>query len=207
MLKTVTRQLLVAYSIDEDKDLPDNPGLITLTVDTELDWPDSMRIALAYSASVTSMFESIEIFNVFQKDIEQYPNFDIISFITRWNRYLDKKADDWNILKFISASPKAVVNKPPFSKCPRCEARIWPGSLKRLSVGPNHLPEENSDWLERAKNEYQENPEPHYCLHCGQRFKYSDGLDYKASSYVKDIVSELATVVRASQPTFEDITN
>ncbi|QIG78056.1 hypothetical protein BRUR0010001c01_00025 [Bifidobacterium phage BlindUri1] len=205
MLKTVTRQLLVTYSMDKEKDLPENPGLVTMTVDTELDWPDSMRVALAYAASVTSIFESLEKFGLFQKDIEQYPNLDIVSFISRWDRYLDKKADDWAILKFISASPKPVVKRPPFSRCPRCEARIWPGSLKRLSIGPDHLPEENSDWLERAKAEYQENPEPHYCLHCGQRFRYSDGLDYKASSSIKEIVSELGTMAKASQPTFEDI--
>lgn len=206
MRKTVTQQLLVTYSMGKEKDLPENPGLITMTIDTELDWPDSMRVALAHLASSTYIFESIEKFNLFKRDIEQYPNIDIISFISRWDRYLDKKADDWNILKYISASPKPVVKRPPFSICPRCEFLIWPRATKRFSVGPDHLPEADSDWFERAKQIYQEDPEPHFCLHCGQRFKYSDGLDYKASSSVQSIVSELGTMAKASQPTFEDIT-
>ena len=204
MLKTVRRQMHVIYQTTPDQNPPEDPGLVTFTVDTETAWPDSMRVALAYLASTTSRFESLEKFRLFKHDIERYPDFDMVSFISLWDRYLDKDGDDWNIMRFITASPKPVVDRPPFSECPRCELWIWPEAIKRVQA--NHLPEDTGIWLERARQAYQDYPEPHYCLHCGQRFKYSDGLNYRAWSSVKDIVSELGIIAK-SQPTFEDITD
>lgn len=204
MLKTVRRQMHVIYQTTPDQNQPEDPGLVTFTVDTETAWPDSMRVALAYLASTTSRFESLEKFRLFKHDIEQYPDFDMVSFISLWDRYLDKDGDDWNIMRFITASPKPVVDRPPFSECPRCELCVWPEAIKRVQA--NRLPEDTGIWLERARQAYQDYPEPHYCLHCGQRFKYSDGLNYHAWSSVKDIVSELGIIAK-SQPTFEDITD
>lgn len=205
MLETIKRQMHVIYQTTPDQNPPEDPGLVTMTVDTDFPWPDSLRVALAYLASTTSTFESMEKFKLFKGDIEKSTKFDVVSFISQWSRYLNKDADVWAVLKFLTASPKPVVDRPPFSQCPRCELWIWPEAIRRTL--PNRLPEDKKTWLDRSMKAYQDYPEPQYCLHCGQRFKYSIGLDYKACSSANDILNELGALAKVEQPTFDDITN
>lgn len=153
-MKRVTVSCDVFQHLAQDEE--PQPTTISLEVNPWLAWPDSMRVALLHLADMNAMFSDYDTFTEFKRQMEARSPIDHLT--SDWTLQLDKKGDPWAVLKYLTASPKAVIDEPPYSVCPRCTHPLWQESL-------------DMDKALLAKR-YKQYPVPPYCLKCGQRFKY-----------------------------------
>lgn len=182
---TVTTSLEVFQSIKKDE--APRPVTITLTINPIITYPHAMRVALLYLAGQNAMFSDYDTFSEFKRQMETLRP--IEQMVSDWATQFDKDADPWKIIKYVTASPKPVVDEPPVSCCPRCNKPVW-GSPADLDKS-------------KLLDLYTKNPIPLYCLKCGQRFKYDDSsrLTYSAAANSNYWQKRLAREAQAQQPT------
>lgn len=155
-MKKITMSLEVFQ--DVPKGMAPKPTTVSLQVDPTLAWPNCMRVAMLYLASENAMFGDYTSFTEFKQQTETLRP--IEQMAGEWTDQLDKKGNPWKVLSYCTASPKPVVDEPPYSICPRCGETLWgmpDGRNTRTLLG-----------------HYDANPTPVYCLKCGQRFKHDD---------------------------------
>lgn len=136
---------------------------ITISVDPGSTYPDNIMLTLLWLSqycmfsddptdeySLQNFREDITIYgnSAYQRLVDHY--FDAV--------YKVKYGSQRNMLKLLLAPPQPVIGKPPYSKCPRCDYTIW----AKLS-----------DSKHVADLRVVDDPEPVYCLECGQLFKYT----------------------------------
>lgn len=129
-------------------------------------YPDSMLVALLYITERYSVFSSLYEFEEFAGDFES-EKVDLITFIRKWATKLDKNADSFNVLKFLTSSPKQVEGIPPYSTCPRCGLPLWQHTNR-------YTAESEEQYRERLAALITNESIPRYCHTCGQRFKFAD---------------------------------
>lgn len=150
-----TEQTLMGKT-DEDMD-------ITISVDPESTYPDNIMLALLWMSqycvfsddptdeySLQNYRDEIAIYgnSGYQRLVDNY-----FSAVFKY-----KYGSQRNMLKLLLAPPQPLIGKPPYSKCPRCNTSLW----AKLS---------DSEYV--ADLRVVDNPEPVYCLECGQLFKYT----------------------------------
>lgn len=176
---------------------------IALTIRTTRDWPDSHLLALLDLASSKARFESMAVFSTFGEEITK-EHVDILDFIHSWNLYLGQGGAD-PAISYVMAKPKEVIGHPPYSTCPRCGAYVW--STAKPDIDPVlgcPLPLDVTR-LECLMEQYQEDPQPIYCLRCGQRYKYDDddALLYKGKAGIRDVMHTLKADKGYMQPSLD----
>jgi hypothetical protein len=172
------------------KNQPPKPVTITIRIDPILAWPNSMRVALLHLAGENAMFSDYTTFQEFRTQMETLRPIDQMA--SDWASQFDKDSDPWKILKYVTASPKPVVDEPPCSCCPRCGKPLW-GS-----------PADHDKATLLLK--YKQTPLPVFCLKCGQRFKYDgDRLSYTAAANFTAWEKRLTREADAKQPTLASL--
>ncbi|MDF7641749.1 hypothetical protein PT279_09150 [Bifidobacterium sp. ESL0784] len=180
----------ITVNLEVFQDIPRNekpkPTTISIEVDPTKAWPDSMRVAVSYLAAKNAMFGDYEAFKDFEFQFAACKYIDRL--ITIYANQLDKDGDPWKIMGYCTAGPKAVIDEPPYSICPRCGTSLW------------GQPSGNDNkWL---IDSYKNNPDPVYCLKCGQRFKYDDAgrLAYTAVANSEKQIRRIKHELKAIQP-------
>lgn len=210
-LVTIERNLCVLKTISKTDGFRQSTD-IKIMVDTNIAWPDSMRVAMLYL--MTKAILTAETYDQFKHEFEDASinkssgGFPLVGLVSAYANEMDKHGDKWKIINFLSAGPKPVIGQPPFSSCPRCGVPVWDHSERKLLQSGDF--EDKAVWLKRAKQLYTLNPVPQYCLNCGQRFKQYSGPDgspelaYNAYTSYQDRVDELKALI-ATQPTLEEV--
>lgn len=196
----ITRMIDVALTGDESDGMPFDKT-VTITVNPLIEWPGSIRVALLYLAWQNAHLIGRKTLQQFRTDLTA-KTLDLTGILTAWAGELNKDNDPFTVLKFLSRSPKPVTNRPPFSRCPSCDAMLWPAATLQADETRN-----DPEYWNRLK-QLMDAPYPHYCLNCGQRFRI-DGMsiDYKATAFRADLLNDVkaAAAYSAHQPSFDDI--
>lgn len=159
----------ITVSLEAFQYVPKNekpkPTTVSIQIDPTRAWPNCLRVAMLHLAEENAMFGNYKSFEEFKHQMETLRPFEQMA--TEWAYQLDKHGDPWKIVAYCTASPKPVVDEPPYSVCPRCGETLWGRPDVR-----------NTRTL---LDHYDANPTPVYCLKCGQRFKHGDDrLSYTA---------------------------
>lgn len=188
------RKILVSRSVNvEYEGILAQAGLsadttLRIEVDPESLYPDPQAVTLLWLAS-TNTFHGLDLFEDFREDFEQRTGERLQEIVDNWP--LVFRGDFEHVSKKLFASPKPVVNRPPFSLCPRCARPLW----AREGVTP----------LDEIKHALKVDPHPWWCPVCGQRFAYDhatkNGVDvwrirctakFSARETLRDIDSMMA---------------
>ncbi|WEV41616.1 hypothetical protein OZX57_06400 [Bifidobacterium sp. ESL0682] len=161
------------------------PTTVTVQINPLEAWPNCLRVALLHLAEENAMFGDYTTFEEFKRQMETLRPFEQMA--SDWPDQLDKHGDPWKIVAYCTAGPKAVVDEPPYSSCPRCGTFLWgkPSGLNKPLL----------------LDQYNHDPTPVFCMKCGQRFKY-DGpeLAYAAVANSKKWSERIKRELGATQP-------